>query len=85
MNKANFLGPVNLGNPSERTVKNLAELIVNKIGSNSKIIYKALPQDDPVKRQPDITIAKEKLGWTPVVDIDTGLNKTIKYFKNTLL
>ncbi len=81
-NSRNFIGPVNLGNPSERTVLNLAEIILEMTGSKSKIVHKELPSDDPVKRKPDITIAKEILGWEPKVDIKDGLKKTIEYFKS---
>lgn len=81
-NSRNFIGPVNLGNPSERTVLNLAEIILEMTGSKSKIVYKELPSDDPVKRKPDITTAKEILGWEPKVDIKDGLKKTIEYFKS---
>lgn len=84
MSTENFIGPVNLGNPSERSILNLAELIINKINSKSKIIHKPLPSDDPVKRRPDITLAKEKLNWSPKVDINGGLDLTVKYFKNLL-
>ena len=82
MNSNNFLGPVNIGNPSERSIQSLAELITGKIGSNSRIIHKPLPSDDPVKRKPDISLAKEKLNWTPKIDINEGLGLTINYFKN---
>ena len=81
-NSRNFIGPVNLGNPSERTVLNLAEIILEMTGSKSKIVYKELPSDDPVKRKPDITTAKEILCWEPKVDIKDGLKKTIEYFKS---
>lgn len=81
-NSSNFIGPVNLGNPSERTVLNLAEIILEMTGSKSKIVYKELPSDDPVKRKPDITTAKEILCWEPKVDIKDGLKKTIEYFKS---
>ncbi len=84
MNTPNFTGPVNLGNPEERTIKDLASLIINLTESKSKIVYKELPSDDPVKRKPDITLAKDKLKWTPKVDIKDGLNSTIEYFKNRL-
>lgn len=84
MDTQNFIGPVNLGNPNERTILNLAELIIKKVGSNSKIVYKPLPKDDPIKRKPDISLANEKLNWTPLVNIDTGLDLTIEYFKNKL-
>lgn len=81
MNTEGFYGPVNLGNPSERTVKNLADLIIGMTNSKSKIVYMPLPSDDPVKRKPDISLAKEKLDWQPVVNIEQGLEKTIDYFK----
>ena len=80
----NFNGPVNLGNPSERTIADLAELVIEKTGSKSKIIHKPLPSDDPIKRKPDIALAMEKLNWQPVVDINQGLNHTIEYFKKKL-
>ena len=79
-NEKGFIGPVNLGNPSERTILEFAERIINLTNSNSKIIHKPLPSDDPTRRRPDITLAKEKLGWEPKVDIDEGLMKTIEYF-----
>ena len=81
-NDKKFIGPVNLGNPSERTVLNLAEIILEMTGSRSKITFKELPSDDPVKRKPDITKAQEILGWEPKVDIKDGLAKTIEYFKS---
>lgn len=84
MNKDNFSGPVNIGNPSERTILNLAELIIRKTGTNSKIIFKPLPNDDPIKRKPDITLAKENLNWEPKVDTETGIDLTIEYFKKIL-
>ena len=74
-------GPINLGNPIERTVKNLAELVVTKTKSKSKIIFHELPQDDPKQRKPDITKARNILNWEPKTDIDQGLENTIKYFK----
>lgn len=76
-----FIGPVNLGNPSEITIKSLAEKVIELTGSKSKIIYCPLPQDDPVKRKPNISLAKEKLSWEPKIDLETGLGKTIGYFK----
>ena len=81
-NDKGFIGPVNLGNPSERTVLNLAEIVLEMTGSKSKITYKDLPSDDPVKRKPDIKKAQEILGWKPEVDIKDGLKKTIEYFKS---
>ncbi len=80
-NKQGFIGPVNLGNPSERTVLDLAQKVIKLTGSDSKITYMPLPSDDPVKRKPDITVAKKELDWEPKVDIEAGLSKTIAYFK----
>lgn len=84
MSTSGFTGPVNLGNPSERTILNLAELVIAKTKSKSKIIYKDLPIDDPVKRKPDITLAKTELDWQPEINIDEGLEYTINYFKSKL-
>ena len=81
MMEHDFIGPVNLGNPSERTILDFAQLIIKLTKSNSKIIYKPLPADDPIQRKPDITIASQELDWEPRVDIEEGLMKTIKYFK----
>lgn len=77
-------GPINLGNPNEMTVKELAELIITKVGSKSRLVYKELPQDDPRQRQPDISKAKTVLGWEPTVVLSDGLDKTIQYFRNRL-
>jgi UDP-glucuronate decarboxylase len=77
-------GPVNLGNPSERTVRNLAERIIALTGSKSELIFKPLPADDPKQRCPDITLAKNLLKWEPAVDIDAGLTKTIAYFRKLM-
>ncbi len=74
-------GPVNIGNPSERTVRDLAERIIALTGSKSEIVFKPLPADDPKQRCPDITLAKKLLEWEPTVDIDAGLTKTIDYFR----
>ena len=79
-----FTGPVNLGNPAEATILELAELIIGMTKSSSKIINKPLPQDDPVRRRPDITLAKEALGWEPTVPLEQGLEKTVHYFKTLL-
>lgn len=76
--------PVNLGNPDERTVSNLANLVIEMTGSTSNLTMKPMPADDPIKRQPDITRAKELLGWHPVVDIESGLQQTIEYFQGTI-
>ncbi len=79
-----FTGPVNLGNPREITINEMAELIIKMTASRSKITYQPLPQDDPLQRQPDISLAREKLGWEPVCDLEEGLSKTIDYFKEKL-
>ncbi|MBI3516402.1 MAG: NAD-dependent epimerase/dehydratase family protein, partial [Proteobacteria bacterium] len=77
-------GPVNLGNPVERTVKNLAERVIALTGSTSKIEFKPLPVDDPKQRCPDITLAKSLLKWEPTVALDDGLKKTIDYFRTLM-
>jgi len=84
MNAPNgFAGPVNLGNPGEFTIRELAELVIELSGSKSKIIQaRPLPQDDPLQRQPDISVAREKLGWEPTIPLRDGLAKTIKWFKS---
>lgn len=74
-------GPVNIGNPGEFTMLELAEKVIEFTGSKSKIVFEPLPQDDPKMRRPDITLAKEKLDWEPKVKLDEGLKKTIEYFK----
>lgn len=79
-NEQGFIGPVNLGNPVENTILEFAEKIITITGSKSKIIYKPLPQDDPKQRRPDITLAQEKLGWQPSIDLETGLKATADYF-----
>lgn len=84
MNRPDFTGPVNLGNPLELTIKEIAEKIISLTGSKSRLVYKPLPQDDPRQRRPDITLAKEKLNWRPEVKLDDGLIKTIEYFKKII-
>jgi UDP-glucuronate decarboxylase len=79
-----FTGPVNLGNPVEISIKELAEIIIKLTGSVSEIIFKSLPEDDPRQRQPDISLAASELGWKPVVSLEEGLKKTITYFKKEL-
>ena len=79
-----FTGPVNLGNPAELSIGELAKKIIAMTGSSSKLVQKPLPQDDPVQRQPDISLAKEKLGWSPTVSLDDGLENTIAYFRDLL-
>jgi UDP-glucuronate decarboxylase len=79
---SSFTGPVNLGNPVESTVLELAKLVIELTDSKSKIIFKDLPQDDPEKRQPDISLAKDKLDWQPSIELEEGLLRTIHYFKS---
>jgi UDP-glucuronate decarboxylase len=79
-----FVGPVNIGNPNEFTIKQLAEQILALVGSKSKLIYEPLPQDDPLQRQPDISLAKKELDWEPKIELNEGLVKTIKYFDELL-
>lgn len=82
--RKDFTGPVNLGNPGEFTIKELAEKVINLTGSRSRIVYQPLPQDDPVKRKPVIETAERELGWKPLVTLDEGLEKTIAYFRTLL-
>jgi UDP-glucuronate decarboxylase len=84
MNQTGFAGPVNLGNPAEFTILNLASKVVELTKSSSRIIFKPLPEDDPTQRKPDISLAKAKLGWTPTIELEEGLTRTILYFKETL-
>jgi UDP-glucuronate decarboxylase len=79
-----FIGPVNLGNPTETSILEFAERIIRLTGSSSRIVYKPLPADDPQQRQPNIHLAEEKLGWQPHVAVDDGLRETIDYFVATL-
>ncbi len=81
MEQDEIIGPVNLGNPEERSIKEIAELIIKLTGSSSEIVYKPLPRDDPVRRQPDITLARAKLDWHPSVSLAKGLPKVIGYFR----
>jgi UDP-glucuronate decarboxylase len=76
-----FTGPVNLGNPVEFSILELAQLVVRLVASKSEIVFKPLPQDDPMQRQPDITLAGEKLQWAPAVSLEEGLVRTIEYFR----
>lgn len=84
MNQDGFIGPVNLGNPDEYKILNFAKLIKEFTGTKSKIIFKPLPQDDPMQRRPDITLAREKLGWEISVALKDGLAKTVEYFRQRL-
>lgn len=80
MNKEDFTGPINIGNPGEFTMLELANMVMKMTASKSEIVFKELPQDDPQKRRPDISLAKEVLDWEPKVDLKTGLEKTVEYF-----
>ena len=79
-----FTGPVNMGNPSEITIKELASKVLKLTKSKSNLIFQNLPQDDPKRRMPDISLVTKNLNWIPNIDLDLGLNKTIKYFKKNL-
>ena len=81
---AEFTGPVNIGNPGEFTMLELAEKVIGLTGSASKIVHLPLPQDDPKQRRPDITLAKKALDWQPTVMLDEGLQKTIEYFRGVI-
>jgi UDP-glucuronate decarboxylase len=84
MEKPHFTGPVNLGNPVELTMKELAKLVLDLTGSKSKLVYQKLPKDDPTRRKPDISLAEKELGWKPLVDVKAGLTKTIEDFDRRL-
>ncbi|MCM0083231.1 SDR family oxidoreductase [Geomonas sp. Red32] len=84
MSCPDFIGPVNLGNPCETTILEFAQKIIALTGSRSRIVHKPLPADDPKQRQPDISLAKEKLGWEPKIPVEDGLKKTIEYFDGIL-
>jgi UDP-glucuronate decarboxylase len=79
-----FIGPVNLGNPVEFTIKSLAEKVIQMTGSKSKIVYLPLPVDDPKQRRPDISLALKELKWQPAISLETGLAKTVEYFREIL-
>ncbi|NNL77769.1 MAG: NAD-dependent epimerase/dehydratase family protein, partial [Desulfobacterales bacterium] len=76
-----FTGPVNIGNPNEFSILELAEKVIAKTGSSSKIVYHPLPEDDPLQRQPNIDLAKKQLGWEPKTQLEEGLKQTVEYFK----
>ena len=84
MNQEEIIGPVNMGNPGEFTILELAQKVIAQTGSSSKIIYEPLPQDDPMQRQPDIQLAREKLNWEPILNLEEGLKPTIEYFDQLL-
>ena len=84
MNQDKNIGPINIGNPNENTIVDLAKMIIKLTKSNSKLVYKSLPQDDPLKRKPNISLAKKELDWEPKISLNEGLRKTIKYFKKII-
>ena len=79
-----FTGPVNIGNPGEFTIKQLAEMVIRLTNSTSQIVYRPLPSDDPLQRKPVIDLAKKELGWEPAIPLEEGLVKTIDYFKTII-
>ena len=83
-NEIGFIGPVNIGNPGEFTICQLAELVLQKIPTTGKLVQRPLPSDDPTQRRPDITLAGEKLNWAPTIPLSEGLDRTIAYFRNKL-
>ena len=85
MNQEEIMGPVNMGNPKEFTILDLAKKVISQTGSSSKIIHRPLPQDDPKQRHPDIQLAREKLNWEPTLNLEEGLKPTIEYFEQMLL
>ncbi|MEC7242966.1 MAG: SDR family NAD-dependent epimerase/dehydratase, partial [Pseudomonadota bacterium] len=80
-NEKGFIGPVNIGNPNEFTIVELAEKIIAKIGGKSRLAFRPLPADDPMQRKPDISLADKQLGWQPKIELDEGLDRTIAYFR----
>ena len=84
MEQEKTIGPVNLGNPTEISVKELAEMVLRATGSRSQIVEKPLPADDPRRRRPDISLAEEIIGWLPKIPLEEGLDKTIRYFREEL-
>ena len=84
MNTEGITGPVNIGNPGEFTMLELAEKVLTLVGGKSKIVHRPLPQDDPLQRQPDISLARAKLGWEPTIPLEEGLRRTIAYFRKSL-
>ena len=84
MEQDSTIGPVNLGNPGEYTMLQLAEAVIRLVGSRSKLVFQPLPADDPQQRRPDISKARELLGWEPKVQLEDGLKETIAYFRKRL-
>ena len=84
MDQEKTVGPINLGNPTEFTIKELARKVLSMVDSSSALVEKPLPSDDPTQRKPDISLAKEVLGWSPQIDLEKGLERTIPYFRALL-
>jgi len=84
MEQDDFIGPVNLGNPNEKSIRELAGKIIGLTDSHSKVVFKELPKDDPIRRKPDISLAWEKLAWEPKIGLEQGLGRTIEYFRNKI-
>jgi UDP-glucuronate decarboxylase len=84
MNQTEIVGPVNIGNPGEFTMLELAQLVLKLTGSKSALVHKPLPSDDPKQRRPDITLAQKHLGWQPAIPLEQGLERTIAYFRTQL-
>ena len=82
--RSDFTGPVNIGNPEEFSMLQLADLVIKMTGSKSKLVFKSLPQDDPKQRRPDITLAEKELSWQPTIHLEAGLYKTVDYFRRKL-
>jgi UDP-glucuronate decarboxylase len=82
---AKFIGPVNIGNPNEFSIRELASQVISLTGSTSKIVYLPLPEDDPLQRRPNIDLAKEQLGWEPKIQLKEGLDRTIEYFREKIV
>lgn len=83
-NEHGFVGPVNIGNPGEFTIRQLAELVLQKIDTKSILVQRPLPSDDPTQRRPDITLAGKELNWAPTIPLSEGLDRTIAYFRTKL-
>ena len=81
---SSFTGPVNLGNPGEFTIRELADIVLAKVGGSSKLVHRELPSDDPTQRKPDISLAQSVLNWSPRVPLAQGLDVTIEYFKTQI-
>jgi UDP-glucuronate decarboxylase len=84
MEQEDSVGPVNLGNPTEFTIKQLAEAVLDKVDTESSVTEEPLPSDDPTQRKPDISLAQKLLSWNPVVELSTGLDRTIPYFREII-